>query len=230
MVVVAFLKGLVILDTTSEIEPQEHKRVSTKSGEGHIHVGCLAPIRRKFSNAAKVAKKPGSARAHIAKTYRIENHCCERLKREKITREEFVGLRAEGARALLEEFCDWIEERIDEVNPKSALGEALEYARKQWPKLLHYLEAWYLTPDTNSIEREIRPFVTGRNNWIFSDTPRGAHAGAALYSLVATARANGLEPYHYFRFLFTRLPAAQSEEELRKLLSTTLVPADFLNP
>jgi len=78
-------------------------------------------------------------------------------------------------------------------------------------------------------EREIKAFVTGRKNWIFSDTPRGAHASAALYSLVATARANGLEPYHYFRFLFTHLPAAETNDELRKLLPTNLAPGDLVN-
>lgn len=155
--------------------------------------------------------------ARIAKIYRIEGECRELLKREEISRDEFVRRRAEAARPVLKQFSDWVEGRIVTVNPKSALGEAL-----------HYLEAWYLTPDTNAIEREIKAFVAGRNNWIFSDTPRGAHASAALYSLVATARANGLEPYHYFRFLFSHLPAAESNDELRKLLPTRLTPADLL--
>ena len=122
---------------------------------------------------------------------------------------------------------NWIDKRIDQVNPKSALGEALHYARSQWLKMIRYLQAWYMTPDTNAIERQIKAFVVGRKNWLFSDTPRGAHASAALYSLVATARANGLEPYHYLKYLFTHLPAANGKDELRRLLPMYVTPSQL---
>jgi hypothetical protein len=71
---------------------------------------------------------------------------------------------------------------------------------------------------TSLIENAIRPFVVGRKNWLFSNTPRGAHSSALLYSLVETAKANNLEPYSYLRYLFTRLPGTSSEEEIRELL------------
>jgi transposase len=64
------------------------------------------------------------------------------------------------------------------------------------------------------------PFVVGRKNWLFSGHPRGAKASATLYSLVETAKANGLEPYQYLNFLFERLPYAQTEEDYRNLLPT----------
>jgi len=151
-------KGSVALSVLSDYEGH----LQTDGYEGYreagklpgiIHVACLAHIRRKFYDAAKVAKKPGSAQealARIAKIYRIEGEYRGPLERNEISRDEFVRRRAEQARPLLEQFSEWIEGRIDEVNPKSALGEALHYARAQWPKLLHYLEAWYLTPDNNA--------------------------------------------------------------------------------
>ena len=67
-------------------------------------------------------------------------------------------------------------------------------------------------------ENAIRPFVVGRKNWLFSGHPRGAEASAAIYSLIETAKANGLEPYAYLRHLFEKLPLANTEEEFRLLL------------
>jgi transposase len=72
--------------------------------------------------------------------------------------------------------------------------------------------------DNNLAENAIRPFVIGLKNWLFSATPRGAHASAAIYSLIETAKANGLEPYAYLREVFTRLPSMSSDEELQALL------------
>ena len=97
------------------------------------------------------------------------------------------------------------------------------------PKIMRYLDGWFLTPDNNAVERAIRPFVIGGSNWLFSDTPRGAHASAALYSLVEPAKVNGLEPYHYFRYLFTHLPVASNKKDLKKLLPLHLEATDLLN-
>jgi transposase len=68
------------------------------------------------------------------------------------------------------------------------------------------------------VENAIRPFVIGRRNWLFSDTARGAKSSANLYSLIETAKANGLEPYAYLRHLFTELPKAQTLEQIEALL------------
>ena len=67
-----------------------------------------------------------------------------------------------------------------------------------------------MTPDNNSAENAIRPFVVGRKNWLFAGTPKGALASAGLYSLIETAKANGLEPYRYLRYLFEELPFAET--------------------
>jgi len=76
-------------------------------------------------------------------------------------------------------------------------GKALTYLHNQWPKLIRYLDDGRLSIDNNRVENAIRPFVIGRRNWLFSDTVRGAQSSANLYSLIETAKANGLAPYAY---------------------------------
>ena len=81
--------------------------------------------------------------------------------------------------------------------------------------------------DNNLAENAIRPFVVGRKNWLFFDQPEGAEAGAILYSLIETARANDIEPYKYFLYLFDKLPLLLNEdddEKLKTLLPQNLTP------
>ena len=107
---------------------------------------------------------------------------------------------------------------MDEVAPSSLTGKALHYLLEQWPKLIRYLQDSRLSIDNNATERAIRPFVIGRRNWLFADTPRGAGASANLYSLIETAKANGIEPYPYLRHIFKELRAARTVEQLEALL------------
>ena len=72
--------------------------------------------------------------------------------------------------------------------------------------------------DNNLAENAILPFVIGRKNWLFSQSVKGVNASANLYSLIETAKANGLEPYTYLRVLFAKLPQAGTVEEIEKLL------------
>ncbi len=94
----------------------------------------------------------------------------------------------------------------------------MQYALNQWDRLVVYTAAGFLKPDNNVAENAIRPFVLGRKNWLFAGAPRGADASAAFFSLIETAKANGLEPYAYLRYLFCKLPLVHSPEELRQLL------------
>jgi hypothetical protein len=89
---------------------------------------------------------------------------------------------------------------------QNALGKAINYLVSNWDKLVRYTEGGYLPIDNNAAERSIRPFVIGRKNWLFSDTPKGATVSAQLYSLVETAKANGQEPYAWLRHALERLP------------------------
>jgi hypothetical protein len=92
----------------------------------------------------------------------------------------------------MEEFYAWAKAQIAKASPKLALHKALSYAITYWPYVMNVLEDGRLELSNNIAERQIRPFTVGRKNWLFSDTPRGANASAAIYSIVLTAANNGL--------------------------------------
>ena len=81
-----------------------------------------------------------------------------------------------------------------------------------------YLESPYLTPDNNAAENAIRPFVLGRKNWLFNKSPAGAKSSCGMFSLIQTAKQNGLVPWQYLNALFEKAPYATSTEDWQKLL------------
>lgn len=191
------------------------------------HVGCWAHSRRKFDEAAKASKKAGSAAealARIGKIYRIEGE----LRGQELEPEEFMGKRKDQVLPILESFKEWLDKKALQIPPSTLLGKAVNYALKEWEKLLRYLDSPYLGPDTNSVENTIRPFVLGRKNWLFSGSPRGAHASATLYSLIETAKAAGIEPYRYLRYIFTKLPFVRTVGDYRALTPHHLDHDDFV--
>ena len=204
------------------------------SQSGIIQVGCWAHARRKFHEVVQTRKKNNAQKAkigsgdvalsYIKKLYKIEAIAKER----EYSPEQAQQLRHEEAKPVLEEFKSWLEKRFPQTPPKGLLGKAIAYTLDQWDNLVRYLEDGCLRPDNNLAENAIRPFVVGRKNWLFSGHPRGAEASAALYSLIETAKANQLEPYLYFRFLFDRLPLATSEEEYKALLPQYLDRSEYL--
>jgi transposase len=106
----------------------------------------------------------------------------------------------------------------DQIPERSSLGEAIRYALGQDAKLRAFLTNAFEPIDTNAVESAIRPFVVGRKNWMFSGSPRGADSGALVYSLIETAKVNGLEPWMYLWYLFAKLPLCQNDNEMRALL------------
>ncbi|VAW97098.1 Mobile element protein [hydrothermal vent metagenome] len=85
------------------------------------------------------------------------------------------------------------------VPPKTTLGKASLYLNNEWSKLIRYVDDGCYRIDNNLAENAIRPFVVGRKNWLFGQSVKGVKASANLYSLIETAKANGLEPYAYLR-------------------------------
>ncbi|GHT99821.1 IS66 family transposase [Spirochaetia bacterium] len=189
-----------------------------------IHVGCFAHARRYFFEAAKVTKKPQSAEEgikHIRKLYRIE----EQLRSENREEQDFLAERKRQVEPVLTAFRSWLEKRAMEVPPSLLLGKAVAYTLNQWDKLIRYLESPHLTPDNNACENAIRPFVLGRKNWLFNKSPAGAESSCGIYSLIETAKQNGLEPLDYLRNLFERAPLAVSPDDWEKLLPWNIVTA-----
>ena len=191
-----------------------------------IHAGCWAHCRRKFDEAAHASAKSGSAQealSRISKLYRVERE----LRAQQLPPDVFLRTRNDQVLPILADFRQWLDTRAMQVPPSTHLGKALHYSLGQWEKLVRYLDSPYLTPDTNAVENAIRPFVLGRKNWLFSGSPNGAHASATLYSLIQTAKANGIEPYRYLRYLFTKLPLAKSPADYLALTPHHLNHADF---
>jgi transposase len=195
-----------------------------------VHVGCFAHMRRKFVDAWETAGKQGISKEAIdiiAKIYRVESEYREKLTRGQLTTEQFVAERKRAMAPIFEELRAWLLARSYEVAPKSKLGMAIAYAQELFERTVRFVEHPLLTPDTNPVENAIRPFVVGRKNWLFSGSPRGAHASAGLYSLIETAKANGHEPFAYLCYLFDTLPTCTTEAELEALLPYHLNPASY---
>lgn len=191
------------------------------SKKGIIHVGCWVHARRKFKEVTKATgnKKnlsgyAGAALNYISKLYKIEKEA----RQNKLSVVERYEKRQIESVPILEEFKKWLDAKVGKVPPKSLLGKAINYTLNEWHRLIRYTENGIIKPDNNTVENAIRPFVVGRKNWLFSGTPQGAHASAVTYSLIETAKACGLEPYWYLKYLFEHLPEAMTTEEFEALL------------
>ena len=180
-------------------------------------VGCWAHLKRKFNEVIKGGKSHNDAHkalSYIKKLYKIESE----MKSLKYTDQKIVEVRQKKSTKILKEFKEWLDDKKITITPSSGLGKAITYALNQWDKLNVYLEAGYIRMDNNLVENAIRPYAVGRKNWLFNNSPEGAHAAAFIYSLIETAKANDLEPYWYTLYLFESLPLAKTEDDYRKLL------------
>ena len=131
----------------------------------------------------------------------------------ELTPEERYTKRLELEKPVLDALLAWANETSAKTAPKSALGKALHYLREQWPYLVRYLEDGRLELSNNRAERSIKPFVMGRKNWLFSNTPAGAQSSAVIYSLIETAKENDLDPYRYLVWLLNHAPGLSRTDE-----------------
>ena len=187
---------------------------------GLVHLGCWAHARRPFIEAEeslpKAARSPQQLATRmlglIGKLYRAESLGKDwaAARRQR--------LRARYSAAVLREIEQLLLSNLHAVTPNGLLGKALHDLHGQWPKLVRFTEDGLWPLDSNAVENAIRPFVVGRKSWLFADTVAGAQASANLYSLIETAKANGVEPYGYLVELFKKLPAAQTADEYEALL------------
>lgn len=184
---------------------------------GILHAGCWAHARRKFVEAQKVQPKGKTGKAdwalnQIRKLYAVEKQA------KALDADARRELRDQKSRPLITQLRTWLDKSQQQVLPKSALGKALHYLDGQWGRLTRFLDDGLIPLDNNLAENAIRPFVVGRKNWLFSHTPSGAHASAAIYSLIETAKANGHSPYDYLQFVFETLPTLSEADDLSPLL------------
>jgi len=179
-----------------------------KKVEDAKHCLCWAHVRRYFTDA--LPKDPKNPSANIAAkglAYCNKLFDLER-KFKNLSSQDRKKERLEKEKPVLEAFWLWAENANGKVLPKSKIGKAIQYALNNRKKLETYLEDGNCLISNNIAENSIRPFTIGRKNWMFCGSPGGAEASACVYSLVETAKANGLNPYKYLEFVLARLPGS----------------------
>lgn len=184
---------------------------------GITRLGCWAHARRYLVTAKKLQKAGKAGKADQGLAYIQKLYALERTLKDKPPDERYQQ-RQTDARPILDKLRQWLDSSLPQVLPKSAIGKALSYLDNQWSRLIGYVDDGQYPIDNNPAENAIRPFTVGRKNWLFANSQSGAKASANLYSLVETAKANGLNPYDYLKRLFEALPNAQRIEDYDALL------------
>jgi transposase len=194
----------------------------------HItQVGCWDHARRKFKEAQDAQPKPKKGKPHKASKadhllslintlYMIERQI------KPLSAAEKFQQRCKRSRPILNKINAYLIENRHKVPKDGLTGQAMTYLANQWDKLTIYCTNGELNISNILAENAIRPFVIGRKAWLFSDTPKGARASAIHYSLIETAKANGLEPYAYLTQVLKALPYAETVEQIEALLPWNL--------
>lgn len=181
--------------------------------------GCWAHTRRKFNEA--LTTKEADSLASIGLNYCNKLFDIERDITDNTPDEIFV-LRQEKSKPVAEEFFAWATDSLQKALPKSLIGTALQYALNQKKYLLSFLKDGRLELSNNRAERSVKPFVIGRKNWLFCNTPNGANSSAIIYSIIETAKENGLKPMEYLTYIFEQY---QNNKDISKLLPwSDLIP------
>lgn len=174
----------------------------------------MAHARRKFEHALNNDReKAEKALVWIGKLYDIEREAREK----ELPYEIIKALRQGKALAILDEFEKWLIDQAPVVLPKSAIGIAVNYTLKLWPRLKRYVEDGRFQIDNNLIENSIRPVALGRKNYLFADSHDGARNAAVIYSLLATCKIRDVEPYQWLKNLLEVVPDYPANQ-LEKLL------------
>ena len=192
-----------------------YNEVASRSGV--TRVGCMAHARRKFIDVINMApNKQGYAHQAVEKIkllYQVE----ARIKEKDLPPDQVKLYREQHAKLLLDDLKKWLDELKPKALPKGSLGRAIAYALNHWSELSRYLEDGRLAIDNNSCEQAIKPFTVGRKNWLFVGNVRAANAAANLYSLIETAKANGIDSYHYLAHVLEMIPKLEAHQ-LQQLL------------
>ncbi|MBN2853722.1 MAG: IS66 family transposase [Clostridia bacterium] len=168
-------------------------------------VGCWAHLKRKFFDAMITLPKDRPASSSAAKGVEY----CDRLfhlerQFSELIHEERHRERERQAKPVVDEFFSWIGD-LGSL-PGTLLGKTASYGMSQRKYLERYLSDGRLEISNNRAERSTNPFVMGRKNWLFTNAPNGAKARVIYYSLLVTAKENGLNPYEYLAWVFTNAP------------------------
>jgi len=122
---------------------------------------------------------------------------------------EHLALRQAESAPLIEKIRDCVDAWSLEVLPRSSVGQAIAYMSNQWKPLTVFLDDGSVSLDNNASERAMRHVVIGRKNWMFAGSESGGHRAATIYSIIATCKLNGLDPFVYLRDVIDRLPRGE---------------------
>ena len=203
-------EGVIVTD-----EHKPYQRLTNETPGILARGGCWAHSRRKLVDAVKGRRHMSDAHRlieQIAKLYKLESKVADLSGQEKLAQREKL------IRPWLNTFKAQIDDLVPQYLSKGQMKTALFYIQNNWESLTAFMKHAELPLDNNSIENSIRPFTLGRRNWLYSASPRGAHASAFMYSLVESAKACELEPRAYLQALFERYPHATTVEQRRQLL------------
>jgi hypothetical protein len=184
---------------------------------------CWAHVRRKFFDLQQAHASPVASEAlqRIAALYAIEKEIRGR------PAEERQQIRNARARPLLESLRQWFEATLPKLSRKSDTTAAIRYALSRWDALLRYCDDGHIEIDNNAAERALRAVALGRKNYLFAGSDTGGERAAAIYSLIGSAKLNGLDPEAYLREVLSRIadhPITRIEELLPWNVAASLPP------
>ena len=185
-----------------------------------IEAACWAHVRRKFHDLYQAHRSPIAEQAlrRIGELYGIEKEIRGRPPDER------GEIRQARARPLLESLKNWLEESLSKLSRKSDTTKAVHYALGRWPALMRYCGSGHLEIDNNAAERALRAVALGRKNYMFAGSDSGGERAAAMYSLIGSAKLNGIDPEAYLSHVLTRI-ADHPFRRVDELLPWNVAPA-----
>ena len=214
-------KGILISDGYASCHTLDRKHDDLKVA------GCWVHCKRKYAEIVKTAKKGAAvspaqqiareATERIAVIFHTDNLCKGK------SPQEILDNRQQSVKPLVDAFFAWVKDILDnKVISSTDLKKALTYSLNQEKYLRVFLGSAIIPMDNNDVERSIKKFCVGKHSWHIIDSKKGAKASAILYSIAETAKANGLNPFEYFKFLMEQLKEYPRndvpEEDLKKLM------------
>lgn len=186
---------------------------SIYAGDQVHEVACWIHARRYWHQAVdNDPLRANAALSYIARLSQIETQLREAFPDQNLQgKRDFAAVaagRQQHATPILNEFKAWLDRESEDgrILPKSPIRAAFTYTLNQWEALTRYTQEGYLRADNNTAERLVKVAAIGRKNYLFVGSARGGHSAAAMYSLVSSAKVNGVEPFAWLRDLFTQLP------------------------
>jgi transposase len=173
-----------------------------RKGGPIIEAACWAHARRKFFDLARINQAPIASEAvtRIDALFAIEREINGLMPPQR------VAVRTERGRPLVTALEAWLREQRAKVSKNSDTGKAIDYSLKRWAALTRFLDDGRLCMTNNAAERELRAIAVGRRNWTFAGSDEGGRRAAALYTLIASAKLNGVDPRAWLADVLARMP------------------------